>query len=520
MDASVGLLARAKALANADTRIDIEVPPDIRLARTDFSVFCKVMGKPNARHHEEWVHEFVTEETSSRLLRIAGADTAILAPRGSAKSTVLALFTAWAIGIHSEARKLLRILYISYALDIARSKSFQIKQIINSKPFREVFPTVRLGKDRTSDELWAIDMDFADVQVDADDPYTLCASGLGGAIVSRRADLIVIDDAIKSVDSISNPDIRAKLITNWQQVVRPCLLDGGRCIALGTRFSAVDIYGTTFVQKNGWRVIVEKAILTDGDGLEWSYWPEMWSLPYLQKLRRESPTDFSFQFQNLPVAQSELNFPETWFVQEPLKRDSGGAVQPYDMLCVGVDLSSGLKERNDYTVMLLGGIRDGNVEMISYQRMRAMGNLEKLDALLDMLEEQELVRVEEINGEERWHPTDCPVTVLFEEISYQQSIRGDAKAILHDKRGLYNIVLRGVKGYRGDKLSRFRGTLGLFQTGKVTWNPLYNWDAFKDEMVNFGYTDHDDCVDATVLTIRGLVGQGALQAQWGDWDLE
>ena len=59
---------------------------------------------------------------------------------------MLGLLTAWAIGIHTAAKKPLQILYLSYTVDIARSKSATIKRIIESKRYQEVFPTVRLMK--------------------------------------------------------------------------------------------------------------------------------------------------------------------------------------------------------------------------------------------------------------------------------------------------------------------------------------------------------------------------------------
>ena len=58
-------------------------------------------------------------------------------PRGS-KSTVLGLFTAWAI-VEMQVGLRLQILYLSYTVDIARSKSATIKRIIESKRFQEVF---------------------------------------------------------------------------------------------------------------------------------------------------------------------------------------------------------------------------------------------------------------------------------------------------------------------------------------------------------------------------------------------
>ena len=107
----------------------------LQLAREDFGYFCEyVADKPPAEHHKNWHRHFVTNEDSSCLIKIAGPNVDLLAPRGSAKSTVLGLLTAWAIGVHTQAKMPLQILYLSYTVDIARSKSATIKRIIESKP--------------------------------------------------------------------------------------------------------------------------------------------------------------------------------------------------------------------------------------------------------------------------------------------------------------------------------------------------------------------------------------------------
>ena len=125
----------------------------------------------------------------------------------SSKSTSLGLFTAWAIGTHTIAKKPLQILYLSYTVDIARSKSATIKRILESKRYQEVFPTVRLLKNVSSNEYWSIDHRFAGIDTTGDEQFTLCAAGLKGSVTSKRSHLVIIDDAIKSAADISNPEI-------------------------------------------------------------------------------------------------------------------------------------------------------------------------------------------------------------------------------------------------------------------------------------------------------------------------
>ena len=136
----------------------------LKKAQDDFAYFCEyVADKPPAQHHKEWHRHFITHEDSSCLLKIAGPNVDLLAPRGSAKSTILGLLTAWAIGVHTTAGKPLQILYLSYTVDIARSKSATIKRIIESKRYQAVFPKVKLLKNVTSNEYWSIDHKFAGI---------------------------------------------------------------------------------------------------------------------------------------------------------------------------------------------------------------------------------------------------------------------------------------------------------------------------------------------------------------------
>jgi hypothetical protein len=221
-------LAHRRNARAASKNFKVKENPNEKLlerAREDFGYFCDyVADKPPAEHHKAWNRHFVTEEDSSCLLRIAGPNVDLLAPRGSAKSTVLGLLTAWAIGIHTQAKRPLQILYLSYTVDIARSKSATIKRIIESKRYQEVFPTVRLLKNVTSNEYWSIDHKFAGIDTTGEEQFTLCAAGLKGSVTSKRSHLVMIDDAIKSAADISNPDIRKQMQENWNAVIAPTML--------------------------------------------------------------------------------------------------------------------------------------------------------------------------------------------------------------------------------------------------------------------------------------------------------
>jgi len=482
----------------------IEIPDYVIKARKNFAYFCELMGKPPARHMKVWHKEFLTGQSNEHLQDIAGPNTCLLSPRGSAKSTEVGLLIAWLIGRHAMAHKLLRTLYVSYNVDVARNKSAAIKNLISNKDYQEIFPTVRLSKARTSDELWSIDFDHAEVDVRGEDAFTVACAGLKGTITSKRSSLIIVDDAIKSAAAIANPDIRREMEANWNNVIVPTMFQGARAIALGTRFHFDDLFTTTFCEKKGWKVITQGALHYDDDGRPKSYWPSMWSVKYLLKLQNEDRIAFSYQYLNQPVRTTELGISPELFVK-------GEVPDTYDTIGVGIDLSAGMTERNDWTVFTLAGRVDEKVYIIDYKRMRSMGNVEKVEALCELLVEWNLL----IQAEDgTYHQTNSPVVIWPEVVAYQKSFEGDLKRILFNDWQLYNLSVSPVKGFRGDKLARLRGILGLFQGKKIIFNKYRDFSCMVDEIINFGHAPHDDCADSLNIVVQGLMRRGGAQIQW------
>lgn len=791
---------------------------DVDRARTDFAYFCEVVGeKPPAAHHKEWHKYLCTGENSCCLVGIAGPSIDILAPRGSAKSTVSGLFAAWAIGVHALHKKPLKILYISYTVDVARPKSAAIKRIIEeSKAYKEVFPTVKIAKGINSNEYWSIDWKFAGIKSTGEEEFTVCCAGLKGAVTSKRSHLCltgdtlvhtqrgpvpihdiyqspgdfqvrtfnprtgclewsgirgvsrrstdrlidletsrgdnlratpehpfyvpgrgiihadnlqvgdrlielsnclqgsdsnylsgvsekvhgefelaanviqeqsqnvlvfkkvcrtikadvgladmsrvsdgvqtkqlftpvllknvcsqgafqknagenkssmearkfqtkqtgfassraatrqyamrslwygesnvdckttersellscsshrrqseeqrayefnhlvqtmprrlspvigesknpgatitsisaacgnqeyvydletesenhnffagksgycvancILDDVVKSAEDIKNKDVRNAMEDNWNSVIVPTMFEGGRAICLGTRFRHDDIHSTTFIPSNNWVQIVQSALSIDEHGDETSYWPDMWSLEYLQERRRQAPVSFSFQYQNQVVQTSELSLTPDLIVK-------GSIATQFDCVGVGVDLSAGVKEKNDYTVFVMGGRVGNKIHIIDSKRIRIMGNLEKLEALMEMMEEWGIVHKN--NGQ--YFPTGSQVDIWSEAVAYQASLEADFKRICLGEHGLYNLNWHAVKGFRGDKVARFRGIMGLFEQHNIIFNKYRKFTALTDEILNFGISSHDDCVDALIWLCTGLMTRGALQLEY------
>lgn len=492
--ASVGK-ERARELAIALG--EVKPSDEVLRAREDFAFFCYYVTRNSpdpatpAEHHLEWHKHLITEKTSKCLFRIAGDNVDLLAPRGASKSTVSGLFLAWAIGIHAVEKRALQILYISYSLSAARAKSSTIKAIIESLEYKEIFPCVAPGR-KWSDEYWSIDREHAGIKSTASEEFTMVCSGIAGSILSKRSHIIYFDDPIKSADQIANPEIRLKMERNWSTVIRPILLEGGRVISLGTRFRPDDIHSTTFTPEKGWIQIEQRAILTDEEGNERSYWESMWSLAYLQQLRKDDPHSFSMQYQNILIRVDELGIDPNWI-------HLGNIPFEFESFAVGIDLASSLKEKADYTVMMLVGRQGNKFYFLDYKRGKWTGNLEKLDALLSLYEE--------------WAEPDVPFTVFVESVAYQASFKGDFTTYVVNDKQLYDIhCVPWIM--KGDKLAHLMSVTGAYANGAIIYNKFRfrREDEVIKEMTHFGSMRHDDSVDATCLALQGMGARRRLQA--------
>ena len=97
-------------------------------------------------------------------------------------------------------------------------------------------------KSRRSDEYWSIDYEFAGIDTAGEEAFTIACGGLKGAITSKRSQLVLIDDPIKSAASINNPDIRREMEQTWSNVIAPTMFQGAHGQFVSGRAFTLTIY--------------------------------------------------------------------------------------------------------------------------------------------------------------------------------------------------------------------------------------------------------------------------------------
>jgi hypothetical protein len=104
-----------------------------------------------------------------------------------------------------------------------------------------------------------------------------------------------------------------------------------------------------------------------------------------------------------------------------------------------------------------------------------------------------------------YYPTYSTCDIWSEKrLQYQASLEADFKRVCLNGESLYNLNWHAVKGFRADKLARFRGCMGMFEDRKIIFNRFRNFTAMFEELTNFGVSSHDDCVDARVYLVNRI----------------
>jgi predicted phage terminase large subunit-like protein len=278
--------------------------------------------------------EFVWEGLTAR------QHTQILCPRGAAKTTWLnTILGTWLISKYD-----LRVGLVSNTDMQSQDFSRAMKWTFESNGVhRELFGDLVNPSKWTNKEWIKRDSKFSGTK-----DVSLFAVGVGGAIISKRFDVLLMDDILDE-ENTSSPETRANTKNWFLKTLKPCLAPDGVIISIGTRWAESDLYEDfiTPVGKGGqgWRHLLISALTDDQQGHLASYWPEVWSVERLLEEKASMGSAlFACAYQNDISGLLEGNVFK-------------GPFDHFDVLPeghkylgrMGVDLASSTKETADYT---------------------------------------------------------------------------------------------------------------------------------------------------------------------------
>ncbi|HXA69595.1 MAG TPA: phage terminase large subunit [Stellaceae bacterium] len=426
---------------------------------------------PGTRYEHNW-H---LDHLSWQLTRVARGQVRRLilnVPPRSMKSITASIgFTAWLLG-HDPTK---RIICASYADDLARKLSIDTRVVMESPWYQELFPETRLAAKRPRN-----------VELITTRRGTRYAAGMNGALLGRGADLIVIDDPIKSSDALSQAE-RRRVNETFDNTLLTRLNDKrtGAIVIIMQRLHEDDLVG--HVTASGeWEVVSIPAIATEEKPYQLSDDPEDVYIrrpgevlhpreprDVLETIRRaQGSLIFSAQYQQAPVP------PQGNIVKREWLRYYSRRPAAFDVIMVSWDTASTISESADFSVGTVWGARGLDFYL--------------LDLVRDRFEVPDLRR---------------EVMRLAREWGADQTVIEDTdigRAIVQDLRrsGEASVVLRPV---RFDKEARFLAQSARFESGQVHVPESTPWLAtWLNELLAFPNGRHDDQVDSTSQALDWL----------------
>lgn len=223
----------------------------------------------------------------------------LLLPPGHAKSTYASvLFPAWFLARHPRSS----IIVASHTADLAEHFARNVRETI-----RQHGHLLGLGITRE-------DRAVARWRSDQGGDYFAC--GIRGPITGRRADLVLIDDPVKSHAEADSPSARNALWNWYRSDLATRLKPGGRIVLVMTRWHPDDIGGRLLENDPSWTVLRLPALAEADDALGRSpgeaLWPEWEDEEALARKRRiVGARVWNAAFQQNPVPDTECLFPIT-----------------------------------------------------------------------------------------------------------------------------------------------------------------------------------------------------------------
>ncbi len=313
------------------------------------------------------------------------------------------------------------------------------------------------------------------------------AVGVSQAVLGFRADVVVIDDPIRSREDAASEVVRRNTWEWFSADLKTRLKPGGRIILILTRWHEDDIAGRVLAEmdKGGdvWEVLSLPAVAEEGDVLGRRPGEFLWDdddYGYANLLRRElatqSPANWASLYQQRPAPESGDYFKSEWLKPydkaPPLENLRTYAASDYAVTSKG----------GDYTVHLIVGVDpDWNMYLLDLWRKQTTPD-EWVEVMLDMAE--------------KWKP----LTWCEEAGQIKASVGPFIDRRMYERRvplARMQFPTRHDKSVRAQSIRGRMSMDGLFVPTKAPW-----FATFQQELLTFPMAKHDDCVDAL-----GLIGQ-------------
>lgn len=429
-----------------------------RTARTGLIAFTEhANGRYQAAPHHRLIASKLEAVERGEIDRLM-----LLVPPRHGKSELASKhFPAYCLG--RDPRR--QFISVSATAELAADFGRDVRNIIRSPEYRMAFATA-LAEDSQDRSKWH-----------TKEGGIYYAIGIGGSVLGRGADVLLIDDPFASMEDAQS-DLQRKRVWDWYRgTAYNRLMPNGAIVVIGHRMHDGDLQGMLLAEeaKGGdrWEVVELPAISKDGEAL----WPDWYDIDQLERIKANTfPRYWSALYQQNPVPDEGDYFKSDWL------RSVDISPHKDDLRVYGASDYAVTDRGGDYTVHLVVGVdHDQRMYVLDVWR-RQSDSAVWIDAWCDLVK--------------RWKPVE------WAEESGQ--IRASLGPFLERRaRERQAWVHRRPFPSRADKAVRAQSI-----RGRMAMNGLYlpahaSWRAdFEAELLRFPAGVHDDQVDAL-----GLIGQ-------------
>ncbi|HXH52811.1 MAG TPA: phage terminase large subunit [Sphingomicrobium sp.] len=435
------------------------------MARVDFPTFAaRAMAtlEPGNPYEENWHVHLICKHLEDVRHGVTRRLMLNMPPRSMKSILVSIAFSAWVLG-HDPTR---RIMCLTYSKEVAQAQAKLFQRLINADWVRRVFPDLKPVPSKLLE--WETSLGG----------YRLAAS-MSGSVLSRGADIIILDDPNKGQE-IYSKTAREKVKNAYDHTVTTRLnhQKKGAIICVMQRLHADDLAGHMLKQEH-WEVVRIPAIALTR---------ERWDLGFgkikirrageliqaartgfdeLETLKRKmGRTAFDAQFQQMPMPEDGIVIKRAWL------RYSDAAPDEFDFKLISWDTASTISENADWSAGTVWGLAGGEIHLLHVERVR----LEVPD-LCD--------RIEQMHVDWRADLT------LIEDADLG---RGIAQGLRRTSLQCKPLLVRP----RIEKLARMQAKSVMFETGRVILPREAPWlSTYLDELLGFPNCEKDDQVDST-----------------------
>jgi len=409
-----------------------------------------------------------------------------LGPRHTKSEFASYLLPSWILGKFPKKK----VMQISNTAELAEGFGRKVRNLVDSNEYKKIFPEVELRTDSKAAGRW---------NTNYNGEYF--ASGVGGTVTGRGADLLIIDDPHSEGEAVlaqHNPEIYDKVFEWYTSGPRQRLQPGGAIIIVMTRWSLRDLTGQVLeasATRGGdkWEVIEFPAILPSGKPL----WPEFWPLKELEAIRQELPNGkWMAQYQQEPTSESNAIIKREWWNTWPREKPPS-----VDFIIMAMDTAFEKKTSADYSAAVIFGVFENDED-------GGQPNLILLNSWRERLEFPEL-KAKTLELYQEWEPD----AVIIEK-------KASGAPLIYELRRMGIPVQEFTPSKGNDKITRLNAIADIFASGKV-WSPEKRWaEEVIDEVASFPAGRNDDLVDCVSLALArfrsgGFIGT-AMDKEYDD----